>query len=186
MDRAKQLETLVKRVEILRRLPLVAKGQGVGWSLNVSQAKGMLVSVKLLDENDLRSFLVTFRQFIAPKEDIQLNKVYKTCIAGLKSNNDLKERLLEARNTWRDALRSAGSIEFEENMYSGEKAARLWMNGYYFHSDLKQYEYLEKLLSHNWPYIQLHFGNFVVDATRVIIYTGNVVEYARKNSLFKF
>jgi hypothetical protein len=44
----------------------------------------------------------------------------------------------------------------------------------------------EKLLSQNWPYIQMHFGNFVVDATRVIIYTGNVVEYARRNHLFKF
>ena len=60
------------------------------------------------------------------------------------------------------------------------------MNGYYFHSDLAQYEYLEKLLSQNWPYIQLHFGNFVVDATKVIIYTGNVVEYARRNNLFEF
>jgi hypothetical protein len=44
----------------------------------------------------------------------------------------------------------------------------------------------EKLLSQNWPYIQMHLGNFGVDATRVIIYTGNVVEYARRNHLFKF
>ena len=186
MDRERQLETFVKRVEELRRLPLVTAGQGVGWSLNVSKTRGMSVSVKLLDENDLRSFLLTFRQFIAPQEDIQLNKVYKTCIAGLKTNNDLKERLFEARGMWKEALGKAGNIEFEEQMHSGERAARLWINGYYFHSDLEKYEYLEKLLSQNWPYIQMHFGNFVVDATRVIIYTGNVVEYARRNHLFKF
>jgi len=185
MDREKQLETFVKRVDQLRRLPLVAKGQGVGWSLNVDRAKGMSVQVNLLDENDLRSFLVTFRQFIAPGEAIQLNKVYKTCIHKLKANNELKERLFEARALWRDALRGTGSIEFKEQMYSGEEAARLWMNGFYFHSDLEKYEYLEELLSHNWPYIQLHFGNFVVDATKAIIYTGHVVEYARRNNLFK-
>lgn len=65
MDREKQLETFVKHVEALRRLPLVTKGQGVGWSLNFNQLKGMSVSVNLLDEKDLRSFLVTFRMFIA-------------------------------------------------------------------------------------------------------------------------
>jgi hypothetical protein len=186
MDREKQLEIFVKRVVILRRLPLVAKGQGVGWSLNVSQAKGMSVSVKLLDENDLRSSLLTFRQFIASNEAIQLNKIYSTCFLKLKKNNDLRVRLIEAREVWKQALGKAGNIEFEERIYSTEQAALLWMNGYYFHSDLAQYEHLEKLLSQNWPYIQLHFGNFVVDATKAIIYTGNVVEYARRNNLFEF
>lgn len=186
MDREKQLETFGKHVELLRRLPLVSKGQGVGWSLNVSQAKGMSLSVKLLDENDLRSFLLTFRQFIAPSEAIQLNKIYSTCFLKLKKNNGLRGRLIEAREVWKEALGRAGNMEFEERICSAERAALLWMNGYYFHSDLVQYEYLEKLLSQNWPYIQLHFGNFVVDATKVIIYTGNVVEYARRNNLFEF
>ena len=47
IDREKLLETFVKREELLRRLPLVTRGQGVGWSLNMSQAKGMSWSVKL-------------------------------------------------------------------------------------------------------------------------------------------
>ena len=108
MDRKKQLATFVKHVELLRRLPLVTKGQGVGWSLNVSKAKGMAVQVNLLDENDLRSFLLTFRMFISPKADIQLNKVYDTCFLRLKANNDLRDRLVEAREVWKEALRKVG------------------------------------------------------------------------------
>lgn len=142
--------------------------------------------MKLLDENDLRSFLLTFRQFIAPREDIQLNKVYSTCFRGLKTNNDLKERLLESREAWKQALNSAGNIKFEEQTYSGEQAAIMWMNGYYFHGDLEKYEQLEKLMARGWPFVQMHFGNFVVDATKVIIHMGHLVAYARKNDLFRF
>jgi hypothetical protein len=185
MDREKQLETFVKHVELLRRLPLVTKGQGVGWSLNVNKAKGMSVQVTLLDENDLRSFLLTFRMFISPKANIQLNKVYDTCFLKLKANNDLRDRLVEAREVWKEALGKAGSIEFEERMYSREQAALMWMNGGYFHSDLERYAELNEQLGRGWPYVQMHFGNFVVDATRVIIYTGHVIEYARRNNLFK-
>jgi hypothetical protein len=185
MDRERQLETFVKRVEELRRLPLVMEGQGVGWSLNVNKTKGISVRLNLLDENDLRSFLLTFRQFIAPQEDIQLNKVYNTCFLELKTTNNLRERLVESRKIWKEALEKAGNIKFEERMYSGEQAALLWMNGYYFHSDLEKYEQLERLLHRGWPYVQMHFGNFVVDATKVIIHTGHLVAYARRNNLFK-
>ncbi len=164
---------------------MVTEGQGVGWSLNVDRTRGVSVRLRFPDENDLRSFLLTFRQFIAPGEDIQLNKIYKTCFRGLKTNNDLRERLKESREVWKQALGKAGNIKFEEQMYSGEQAALLWMNGYYFHSDLEKYEQLEKLLSRGWPFVQMHFANFVVDATRVIIYMGHLVEYARKINLFK-
>ena len=69
-----------------------------------------------------------------------------------------------------EALGEAGNIEFEEQIYVGGRAARLWINGYYFHSDLDKYEYLGKLLSQNWPHIQMRFGTFVLSATGVIIY----------------
>ena len=60
------------------------------------------------------------------------------------------------------------------------------MNGGYFHSDLDKYAQLEEALSRSWPYVQMHFGNFVVGAIPVILYTGHVVEYARRNNLYKF
>jgi hypothetical protein len=164
---------------------LVAEGQGIRFSLNVDRTRGMSVRLNLLNENDLRSFLLTFRMFISPRAEIQLNKVYDTCFLGLKKNNDLRDRLVKVRAVWKEALRNAGSIKFEEQTYSGEDAALLWMNGVYFHSDLDKYAQLEEALSRGWPYVQMHFGNFVVDATRVILYTGVVVEYARKNNLFK-
>jgi hypothetical protein len=185
MDRGKQLEKFVKHVETIRRLPLVTDGQGVGFSLNMDRTRGMSVRVNLLDENDLRSFLLTFRMFISPNAEIQLNKIYNTCFLGLKKNNDLRDRLVKARAVWKEALGNVGSLKFEEETYSGKDAALHWMNGGYFHSDLERYEQLVELLDRGWPYVQMHFENFVVNATRVIIYTGHVVEYARKNDLFK-
>src|SRR5829696_780586 len=147
MDREKQLEKFVRHVEKIRRLPLVMEGQGVGFSLNVDRTRGMSVRINLLDENDLRSFLLTFRMFISPSADIQLNKIYNTCFLGLKKNNDLRDRLVKARAVWKEALGNAGSIKFEEQTYSKEDAALLWMNGGYFHSDLDKYAQLEAALS---------------------------------------
>jgi hypothetical protein len=99
---------------------------------------------------------------------------------------DIKEHLVEVRKVWAEALRKAGTLKFEEQTYSGEGAALHWMNGGYFHSDLEKYEQLNELLDRGWPYVQLHFADFVVDATRIIIHTGHVVEYARKHNLLKF
>lgn len=129
-------------MEELRRLPLVAEGQGVGWSLNVDTTKGMSIRVNLLNENDLRSFLITFRMFISPNAEVQLNKIYNACFLVLKKNNDLRDRLVEAREVWKGALGQVGSIKFEERTYSKAEAALLWMNGGYFHSDLEKYERL--------------------------------------------
>lgn len=166
---------------------MVTQGQGVSWSLNVDSTRGISVRFDFPDENDLRSYLLTFRQFIAPNEPIHVNRICNICFQGLKTNNDLRDYLIEAREDWKRALgKTGGGIRFEEQTLSTERVADLWINGYYFHSDMEKYEQLEKLLSYGLPYVKMHFANFVVDATKIIIYLGHLVEYARKNDLFKF
>ncbi len=104
----------------------------------------------------------------------------------LRINNDLRDSLINARAVWKVAQGNIGSIRFREQTYSREEAALLWMNGGYFHSDLEKYEELEKAPSRGWRVVQAHFGDFVVNATRVVLYTGVVVEYGKEHNLVKF
>jgi hypothetical protein len=102
----------------------------------------MAVQVNLPDENDLRSFLVAFRMFIAPNADIRLNKVCNTCFLGLKSTNDLRYIVLSRRERY-ERERSENPVgSSSKSTRTGDKAALLWMNGGYFHSDLDKYEEL--------------------------------------------
>ena len=76
--------------------------------MNFDAVRGMSVRLNFPDENDLRSFLLTFRQFIAPKEPIHVNKICNICFRALETNNNLRTYLIEARERWRQALGETG------------------------------------------------------------------------------
>lgn len=188
MQPEQQLKDYVGQVEKLRNRRMIKEGGGVKWSLTVDRIPDLSVSMRwdFPDEEDFRSFLMDFRRFIAPNEPIHFNKVCNTLYKMLRTNNDVREDLIVARRQWRDTLgKNGGGIRFEEQMFSPEEVIDLWLNGYYFHRDLEKYEQLDKMLSFSLPFVKAHFANFVIDATRIIIFVGHLTAYAMKHNLLK-
>lgn len=187
MESEQRIKLFVRRVEELRNRRMVQEAEGMGFSLKADRVTGVSASLNFPDEENLRSFLLIFRQFIAPKEPIHINKICNLLFQGLRTNNDLRNYLVQAREQWQQTLGKNGAgIKFEEQTLSTKDVANLWINGYYFHNDLEKYDQLEKMFGFGLPFVKAHFVNFVVDATRVIIYLGHLAAYAMRKGLLKF
>lgn len=187
MDDRRRLERYVQRVEELRSRRMYRDEAGYKYSLNFDSVKGMSVRLDMPDEEDLRSYLVTFRQFISPDEPVFFNGIYNICWNRLESNNRLREKLIEARKDWRQALKNNGiGLRFNEQELSPEAVADLWINGYYFHNDDDKYATLAGAFDSGLGFIKAHFMEFLIQATSLIVYLGHIVAYGLKKSLFRF
>jgi hypothetical protein len=139
------------------------------------------------DEEDLRSYLVTFRQFISPGEPVYFNGIYNIAFKRLKPNTQLREILIEVRQGWREVLKHNGiGIRFNEQELSPEVVADLWINGHYFHNDDDKYATLARALNLSLGFIQANFMQFIIQATSLILYLGYVVSQGLKNNHFRF
>jgi hypothetical protein len=178
---------LIRFVQGVHELRMVQEWTGYKYSLNVDSVKGVSVQMEMPDEEDLRSFLVTFRQFISEKEPGFLNRIYGNCFKRLDPNNQLRERLIKGRQEWQRALKNNGiGPQFNEQSYSPEDVAKLWINGHYFHSDDEKCATLAAMFNSGLGFVKAHFMEFIIEATPVVIHAGNIVEDALKHNRFRF
>lgn len=187
MDDKRRLIQFVQRVHELRTRRMVREWRGYNYSLNVDSVKGVSVRMEMPDEEDLRSFLMTFRQFISDKEPVFLNRIHKICIRRLEPTNQYREQLIKGREQWQRALKNNGiGLQFNEQDYSPEDLAKLWLNGHYFHNDEDKYATLVTMFDSGFGFVKAHFMHFITEATPVIFHAGNIVEDSLKNNRFRF
>ena len=88
-----------------------------------------------------------FGQFISNNEPVFLYKIYNLCQKHL-INDKLKEYLIKSREAWKQAQKSTGIIlKYNERELTPEYITDLWINGYYFHSDINKLHILNHLLA---------------------------------------
>jgi hypothetical protein len=80
-----KLVRFVRRVEELRSLKMAKEAAGYKVTLNVDSIKGASMNASFPDEETLRSFLLTFRQFVAPNEAVHLNHVLNILLEETKT-----------------------------------------------------------------------------------------------------
>ena len=186
MDVHAQLELFTARVDELRNTRLIRKGFNPGITISWRRMQGMRFQSQGPDEEDLRSFLLTFRQFISNDEPVFLNRIYNLCQRCITSEQ-MKGYLIKSREAWKQAHRSSGiKLIFNKRELTPEFVTDLWINGYYFHNDARKVSMLKRLLPHESMLVRNQFLNYLVDATRHVLYVGNVITVALKENLFKF
>jgi hypothetical protein len=187
VDDKQKLVRFVRRVDELRSLRMAKEAAGYKVSLNVDSTKGASMSASFPDEEVLRSFVLAFRQFMAPNEPVHINHILNICWRRSKPNNDFRERLIHAREVWGEALnKSKVGLVFNEQVLTPKHVADLWMNGHYFHNDDDKYAALESMLGYELAFVKAHFIEFIIQGTFVITYVGALVEHALKNDLLRF
>ena len=186
MNTHEQLEMFSARVEQLRNTRLIRQGFNPAITISWDRMKGLRFQSEEPDEETLRSFLLTFRQFVSNNEPVFLNRVYNLCQRHL-SSDQLKGYLVESREAWRQAQRSSGiRLVINNEELTPEFVTDLWINGCYFHSDPEKLSRLKQLLPHEGMLVRNQFLSYLVDATRQVIYLGNVVTIALHENLFRF
>jgi hypothetical protein len=182
-----RLEFFAARANELRELRLVRDGMRSKFSLSWNVISKQLAYRAIQpDEEDLRSFLLLFRQFISDREPIFINRIFNDCLRFLDSS-ELKEQLTKAKDEWKRLFQGMGAIQMvvDNRKLTGEYVLDLWINGHYFHSDSDKAVELHRLMTDQIPLVRMQFMDVLPRLTEIIVYTANVVTYGLREGLFR-
>lgn len=178
------LDLFVRRVEELLRTRLVTSGDlRTSLSMRASIDEPMQLSVHQPDEEDLRSFLLTFRQFVSDKEPVFVRRIANLLWQRL-TGDEVRGYLQRSRDRYGQSLRS-GSLKFiaDEHHFTPEEALDLWINGRYFHNDERKAATLSRLDPMSAIFVRQVFLEVLVEATRYIRFLADVVIIARRDGV---
>lgn len=184
MNEDEALDLYVRRVEELLSTRLVTSG-GLRTSLNMRASinQPMQLSAHEPDEEALRSFLLTFRQFVSDKEPVFVRRIHNVLWQRL-TGDEVRGHLQKARDRYGQSLRT-GSLKFvaDAHHFAPEEALDLWINGRYFHNDERKAATLDRLDPTSAVFVRQVFLEVLVEATRYVRFLADVVVIARRDGV---
>lgn len=163
-------EVLNLFIEKNRELAATSLGQtgiSVRHQITYDQA-GIATVLDQPDEDAVRSFLLTFRQFVSENEPLFLGRVYGICYRHLE-DDVLKDRINQTRKTWASVQQGRKvSMDIYGVELSGVKIFDVWANGWYFHSDADYRRLLERLPPMAREVLRAHFINFIIEVMPLV------------------
>jgi hypothetical protein len=179
----KKLQKFHKTVQELMTTNLMKKGLNPSMKLSV-KGQDMWFETEWPEEDDLRSFLLTFRLFVAKKEDVFLNHIFNLCHQKLKDNK-LRKYLAGARKIWKKANESIGfDIVHQGKKQTPERITKLWLDGKYFHKDEDKRSKLSVLSYPMTQFYKHQLLSYLAEVTRIIFYIDRVIEKVLNEGLY--
>ena len=181
-----RLELFSCRVAQLGEMRLVRRGINSQFTIRWDTVSQRLSYHALEpDEEDLRSFLLLFRQFISKKEPVFINRIFSDCLRFLGSD-ELKDELNKAKGEWKRVLTGMAGFKMvvDSQNLTPEYVLDLWINGEYFHNDPEKARELRRLMTDQIPLVRIQLLSALPSLTQVILYIGNVVTYSLMEGLF--
>jgi hypothetical protein len=177
-----KLEKFHETVQELKSTSLMKKGLSSNMEIIVKGLE-MHFETQWPEENDLRSFLLTFRHFVADKEDVFMNHILNLCHQKL-TDDKLREYLAGARHKWKKGHDTVGlDIVYQGKRQTPEQITQLWLSGTYFHKDEDKRSILKGLPYHQMMLFKHQFLSFLVGGTRIILYVDRIVEKSLNEGL---
>ena len=181
------LQLFAEKAEQLRTLRLAQSGMPWSFKVGYDQKRGLYHSEQGPDEEELRSYLTLFRQFVSESEPVFVNRVFSLCDLYLTEER-LRQELRNARARWSDAMRQGldgWQAVVDGEVLTPEYAFDLWLNGHYFHSDPDKAAKLEKLAStDDLHWLRMRFLTSLRALTAIVLQLGDAVREALDNGLF--
>ena len=183
-----RLELFVSRSEELQKLRLIRQGIRAKFNFSWNAIDGKLVyTSNEPDEEDFRSFLLLFRQFISDDEPIFINKMFNDCELSLVDEK-IKEELRQVRAEWNRIFRKMSDFEIniDGKLLNSEYVLDLWINGYYFHNDVDKAAKLAELTKGWIPLTRMQLFAAIPGLTRIIIEAEQIIVKCLKEGNFTF
>lgn len=151
-----------------------------------TQDNGMKVETDFPDGKTVKSFLLDFRPFILNNEEIYFLKICKKLLDKSDDiNPTLRNKIVDARNTWLELLRGyhtgGMALNFNNKELTASKIIDLWLNGHFFHptdSRKEKYKELNEMkISPFWEYAYMSFLDLIQRLSLLIIWLNkNVIK----------
>lgn len=185
MSVTETLDLFVQRARELEQTRLIKSKASATWSMQLTHEGVTAFTTMEPEEEDLRSFLLTFRQFVSADEPVFLFRIHNLLYPRL-ADDELKGHLAAAREAIKSAGRGNGIHVIHNDVeVSPERLADLWINGVYFHNDRSKRRELEAYLSFPPLMAKHQFIWFVLGVTKVIFLIASLIEYARAEGLIQ-
>lgn len=184
-----QLELFVRRVQELVDTRLFRSNQLFNYQPKLAIVQGQPISVEAQnpDEDDLKSFLVTFRHFTMKDEPTYFYHVCNTAYMRFTpSQATERDKLADARKIWQAAEKGAEVFIVDGKRLNPTEIYDMYINGLYFHNDPNYVKKLYTLQNLPVPFLQMRFFLTLQDFTNIIIQVGNHVGYGLKHGWFDF
>lgn len=140
------------------------------------------------DQEDFRSFLLTFRKLISNNEEVNVDRVLNICIEFIKNEQqELREVLKELKTVWGYGYRN-GFVQMQQGgrNLTPEYVLDLWINGSYFHDDPDKRQQLIELMKNDLPSVKIQLLWSLPILTRIILHVGALVSQALEDKSFDF
>jgi hypothetical protein len=185
MNTLEKLKLFREKAEELKQSRLLQKGISLKFSITFDRTKGMQIETKKPDEEDLRSYLLTFRQFISEEEPIFVRHICNLCYQ-IITDRELRKRLAESKELWKEESRGwgLGFIIWDQEI-TPESATKLLINAHYFHNDPDKIALLKKLSSHEIIKEEIgdQFRTYLVSTTNFILKLSMIIGIATEKGL---
>jgi hypothetical protein len=183
MDPTERVDRFIARARELGDMRLMKNWTGSKLTVQWHEGRGLSVETENPDEEDLRSFLLTLRQFLMEKEPVFLYAIHNIAFQHLLSD-ELKKGLADARAEW-TAFQRRGpvQIKLDQQEFGPERITDLWINGYYFHNS-DDHRLLEQLAGGPMAVLSRYvLLDYVTEATNQVGFMLQTLRYARAHSL---
>lgn len=178
-----QLELFVAKARELEDGRLFRNDPTHSFSMRWNRVEGLQFASREPNEEDLRSFLLTFRQFISNDEPIYLFRIYNLCQQHLTSDA-FKGYLIESRKIWKRQLQKGGFyLTYNGREVTPEQVTDLWINGYYFHNDPSKLRMLRNLLPHEQMVLRFLFLEHILASAQQVMYVSFIIKAAFRDGL---
>lgn len=168
----KTLSLFIEKAKELQSCDLLQSNHKISFSLNVSGNQGV-AKTSLPREEQLRSFLLIFRNFYSPSERIQFSKVCRILIDNLE-NDDMKRKISEVQTVYDQTL-TGSPLSLVENdaPVAPNEVLRRWLYGHYHHTDVEKREKIDA-----WGFAvgltKMQFVSTVFDLAKCVVWLNRV------------
>ena len=187
-DHSTIVELFLERAKELVQTNLAKSGLSIRHNIHYEKDSGLSTEFEEPNENDLRSYLLTFRQFISEGEPIFIGRIYNLCARCL-TDDELKRDAADARQYWHLAQRHNGmKLIVNGREYTASEVCDWFINGQYFHNDPEHRAKIKEM--ERFPLdreiFRFHFLNFVIEASRHAMYLRNLIAHAQREGKIEF
>lgn len=180
-----RLDLFVERVnEIFQRRGLVESTVRADFKLELIGGGQTEMSVDVGDVEDLRSLVLDFRHFMAPKEDVNVRDII-ALIEGATTEPAWRAEFRDLGRAWEAAMAGAGQVVVNAKSYTGKESFNLVVNGWLFHSDKAKRVELDQLPDGAKSLIRGQFNTFVLHAVKVLGGISRAIVEARRIGVLK-
>ncbi len=173
-----KLQLFISRANELHDSRLLLNGFSATLKIKWDHKTGLSHEISEPDEEDLRSFLLTFRHFVSNDEPVFLNKIYNFLHLSL-TDDVLKDNLVESRKHVKQCQKTAGlQLDYNGEVISPEAILNMWINGHYFHNDEDLKKKLDELVDSTLMIVRYNFLDFLIEVSKEILYVRDVIETA--------